>query len=119
MMRKIWPGTKTRHATPEEIRMALWGVTQLRSERLSVILVPAPDERFSGHRIRAVEMRNPAWYRLFVAGRWDRRGCQVKRGRVMKALLRVTELSIVRGNGYEGRLLMTLAQEWKAKNGDA
>jgi len=34
----------------------------LQSHCLEVILIPAPDPRFSGHKIRAVECQNPVWY---------------------------------------------------------
>jgi hypothetical protein len=41
---------------------ALFLLGELESNRLEVILVPAPDPKHTGHMIRAVENRNPGWY---------------------------------------------------------
>jgi hypothetical protein len=91
-----------------EIAIALLALRDLETRRLSIVLVPAPEPHFDGHMVRAVENRNPAWYRDFVRDRWDSRGCQVKRSRVVRALERVGLRGIVRRNGYEGRLLRML-----------
>ncbi len=40
---------------------------ELEATRLRVVLIPAPDRRHSGHKIRVVEQRNPAWYRELCA----------------------------------------------------
>ena len=39
----------------------------LRENRLEVVLIPASEPKFSGHKIRAVENRNPVWYRKLYA----------------------------------------------------
>lgn len=36
---------------------------QLDREALEVVLIPAPDQKHSGHHLRAVENQNPHWYR--------------------------------------------------------
>ena len=36
---------------------------ELKNNRLKVILIPAPDPKHYGHKIRAVENTNPEWYR--------------------------------------------------------
>lgn len=82
---------------------------ELETERLVVVLTPAPDPRFSGHCVRTVECRNPAWYRRLAAGFWNREGCQLRRSRVERALRRLIDGWVVRGNGYEGRILRELA----------
>lgn len=102
------PRHGTRWATDEEKAVALRALGDLDLEFLRIALVPAPSPSFAKHMIRVVESRNPKWYERFVAGRWDRRGCQVKRGRVERALRRVAALGIVRRNGYEASLLKLL-----------
>src|SRR3990172_5226855 len=42
-------------------------LADLESHRLTVSLAAAPDRRHSGHKIRCVEQRNPAWYRQLCA----------------------------------------------------
>ncbi len=37
--------------------------SELVENRLKVVLVPARVERYEGHMIRAVESKNPSWYR--------------------------------------------------------
>lgn len=37
-------------------------LNELEWEFLDVILIPAPDPKFEGHMIRAVQNRNPYWY---------------------------------------------------------
>lgn len=109
--KKIVPGDPrhgTRWATPGEKALAERALAMLETERLRVVLVPASSPHFEGHKIRAVESRNPEWYERFVAGRWDRRGCQVRRARVERALKRVAITGIVRRNGHEAALLKLL-----------
>lgn len=67
----------------------------------SVVLIPAPDPKHSGHKIRAVENSNPAWYSELAARftsirgigpkRYDRPRTQIKRGHVTRALNRIVE----------------------------
>lgn len=96
--------TQTRLATPDEQAHALAMLQDLETNFLKIGLAHAPQPSFDGHMIHVLEQQNPAWYRKFVAGRWDRLGCQVKRGRVIGALKRVVS-GRVRGNGYETELL--------------
>ena len=50
---------------------------------LHVILVPAPEPRYSGHRIRVVHCRNPKWYREIYGE------LEVKRDRIISSLNRI------------------------------
>jgi hypothetical protein len=36
---------------------------ELENNGLEVVLIPAPEPKFSGHMIRAVDSHNPVWYR--------------------------------------------------------
>ncbi len=53
---------------------------QLEGQRLRVVLVVAPEPRHSGHKIRVVESRNPAWYRQLCADYLTRRTRARQRG---------------------------------------
>ena len=103
-------------ATQEERRLAGRALQELEENFLVVSLVPAPDPRFDGHKVRAVENRNPEWYRAFVAGAWTRakgkRGCQIKKVRVIRGLKRVYEEGKVFWKGYERELLQQLKHLW-------
>ena len=78
---------------------------QLEQQQNRIILVPAPEPHFEGHKIRVVESRNPQWYIDFGEQYWkgDRK-FMLKRSRVIQALQRVVK-GRVRGNGYERELL--------------
>jgi len=54
-------------------------LADLESHRLTVSLAAAPDRRHSGHKIRCVEQRNPAWYRQLCAEYITRRSRPRKR----------------------------------------
>jgi hypothetical protein len=103
-------------ATSEERKIAGRALQELEENFLVVSLVPAPDPHFDGHKVRVVENRNPGWYREFVSGRWTkergRRGCQVKRGRVIRGLRRVYAEGLIRWNGYERELIKRLKSLW-------
>ncbi len=97
--------TWTRLATPEEIAIAQRAILELEHESNRIVLVPAPDPHFDGHKIRVTENRNPGWYIEFGKKYWrNPRQFDLKRGRVVKALKRLVA-ERVRGNGYEQRLL--------------
>jgi len=53
----------------------------LKINRLEVVLIPAPDPQFSGHKIRVVNNRNSGWYSNLY---WSY--SNLKRKRLMKAL---------------------------------
>ena len=101
--------TRTRLADPVDQDLAARALEQLETQHNRIALVPAPDPAFDGHKIRVQESRNPKWYREFVRGRWDRRGCQVRRSRVERALIRVVR-GRIRWNGFE-RVLLPLLKE--------
>ena len=78
--------------TPERLLAVLEEMEkELVESGLEVILVPAPDPRHCGHKIRASSTQNPDWYKS-ICDRFpqkrDRklRGTYVKRDRVLKAL---------------------------------
>lgn len=53
--------------SPEVQAVALEMLEELRSRRLTVILVPNPEKPDSIHKLRAVEISNPAWYQELCA----------------------------------------------------
>lgn len=70
----------------------------LESQSLKVVLVPAPDKHFPGHKIRSVVNENPDWYRgLFADIRISRR-C------VIKALKRIVDWEMRPLSVYVGLL---------------
>jgi len=103
------PRHKTRWADPVERELAGRALMGLADNQNRITLVPAPQQNHGSQKIRVQESENPKWYRRFVSGRWNRKGCQVRRSRVEKALRRVAEIGIVRSNGYEAQLLSLLA----------
>jgi hypothetical protein len=113
---RIHPGDPyfgTRWATDEEMDVAKIALMDLQIHRNSIILVPAPNKSFAGHKIRVQESQNPKWYRNFGLAYWrGRRSLLLKRRRVVKALERVYVKGLVRRNGYETRLLPVLLKEF-------
>ena len=105
------PRHGTRWATDAERVLATKALADLDVMHNRIVLVPAPEPHFEGHRIRVQEQRNPEWYRSFAAPYWrtPRVFC-LKRRRVEKALRRVSIVGIVRRNGYEMALLQSLEE---------
>jgi hypothetical protein len=99
--------TWTRYATLREKELSRKMLFELEERWLHVVLIPAPEPCYSGHKVRRVVMQNPKWYSGFAAGR----NHQVHRLRVEKALRRVCS-GRVRGNGYEVDLLKIADREW-------
>lgn len=97
-----------RPSTNLERLRAARALRELARHRLRVVLVPAPDPHFDGHKVRAVVDRNPEWYQAFVCGSWTKRGGCWKRRRIERALLRVRS-GFVRFDGYEDRLLRLIS----------
>ena len=102
-------------ATPRDHEIAGRALHELEESYLVVVLQPAPDPHFDGHKIRVAQNRNPKWYREFVAGHWGpgRRGCSIKRYRVIRALNRVYVRGIIYSRGYEAKLLKKLQDLWE------
>ncbi len=49
-------------------------LNELKQNRLEVVLIPAPEPRFEGHKIRIVNSSNPTWYsELFHLHQYFRR----------------------------------------------
>lgn len=103
-------------ATDEEVKIAGRALQELEENFPVVTLVPAPDPRFDGHKIRVVENQNPKWYREFVAAAWTRvrgkRGCQIKKWRVIRGLKRVHTKGLIFWKGYERELIERLKSLW-------
>jgi len=64
----VWGPEKAVRELPDYIQAAFTDeasalYNELRHNRLTVILIPAPRPMHSGHMIRAVESENPSWYR--------------------------------------------------------
>ena len=59
---------------------------ELQSNKLEVILIPAPEQRFSGHKIRVAVNHNPPWYSQIY-----QQVPHIKRERVERCLQRLTE----------------------------
>ncbi len=103
--------TYTRYSTIEEKELAAQALVDLEQQQNRIILVPAPEPHFEGHKIRVVERRNPQWYIDFGLSYWKSdREFTLKRSRVVQALQRVVK-GRVRGNGHERELL-----EWLKNN---
>ena len=60
---------KCRPATAAERSLAALGLASLAEHRLRVVLVPAPRPQYHGHRVRATESHDAAWYREFAGRR--------------------------------------------------
>lgn len=61
-------------------------IRELKQSPMRVILVPAPEARFDGHKVRAVESRPPEWY-MQAYSRLGRK--TFKRHRFLRALERI------------------------------
>ena len=66
-------------------RLARGAAAELRASPMRVILAPAPRPHHSGHKIRVVESRPPAWYMEIYRRRW-----WFKRARFLAALDRIS-----------------------------
>jgi len=67
------------------INQALNLISDLQSQNLQVILIPAPEPMFQGHMIRSVNNRNPKWYRNLYADHSVSRRC------TLQSLKRISE----------------------------
>ncbi|MCA9486340.1 MAG: hypothetical protein KC548_01690 [Nanoarchaeota archaeon] len=77
---------------PEDIRTeflvyAEIFLNELRTQRLTVILIPAPYPQFSGHRIRVAQSHNPLWYRAL----YEQYSPNLRRDRSLHSLERICE----------------------------
>jgi len=92
---------------------------ELESNCLEVVLVPASEQRHDGHRARAVQYANAAWYRKFCAlYSSNRKGSKVrtriKRRETIAALKRIIE-GETKGV-YVERILNFIDHENRKKN---
>lgn len=95
-----WGPSDSVENAPEQLQTAIraeaaYLLQELRERYLRVILTPAPEPQYCGHKIRSVEQRNPQWYRdLWHTHAYRRRGKKwrtkidsiIKRIRVQRAL---------------------------------
>jgi len=87
-------------------------IRSLEAKRLRVSLVPAPDPRHSGHKVRVVEEQNSAWYRDlcqdYISSRRIHPSCKktktaIKRAHTLRALRKISQGH--RGGLYIERLM--------------
>ena len=88
----MWEADKPISELPDSVRdefaaEAKYLLDELGRRRLEVILIPAPEPRHIGHKIRSVENTNPPWYRELF-----RTHPSVERKNVVKALERISQL---------------------------
>ncbi|MBD3318978.1 hypothetical protein GF342_03645 [Candidatus Woesearchaeota archaeon] len=92
---KLWDHTRPLRELPVEVhQFFIEEARELKREflenRLQVVLIPAPEPMYAGHMVRAVENKNPDWYRA-AYNDWSK--CQgksnCKRTRMHRALDRV------------------------------
>lgn len=106
--------------TQAELRLfAQIMIKDLEDNMLSVVLIPAPEPKHADHMIRAVESRNPKWYRLFCADFIsDRKGghprTYIKREHVFRALSQIA--SGKSDTIYAERLLPYIEYFYKTEN---
>lgn len=82
---------KHQHDAPNIKMIANDFLQELLSQKLEVVLIPAPEQRHDGHCIRAVQEENPKWYQKFCSiYQSNRKGTRVrtkiKRRETIKAL---------------------------------
>ncbi len=73
-------------------------LSEMIRDRLSVVLIPAPDPKFVNHNIRACEGSNPEWYSYLwnkysyaPTGRYRKNRSLIQRSRVQSALNRIVQ----------------------------
>lgn len=99
----------TQPATPAEKIIIKDMLNELVNNALVVVLLPAPEQRHTGHMVRAVEQQNANWYREFCADHEEyRAGYEkpktiIKRQDTINALYRVLDGDCV--TVYAQRLL--------------
>ena len=79
-------------------QLLLW---ELDNERHTVELMPAPEPKHSGHRVRVCTQSNPEWYREIIWSRTTVRGGKhrptAKRSDVRRVLVRIADGQPVKG----------------------
>lgn len=82
------------HSTTEQQELAMLGYDSLLTHRIEVVLIPAPQPKHRGHKIRVAVSHNPPWYsRLAQARGMSKRMHQggTLRKRTLKALQRMID----------------------------
>ncbi len=87
----MWSVEKAVRELPQDIARAFMhdagnALQELLEHRLKVVLIDAPDPRFPGHKVRAVDDCNPDWYR-----RLYRERPHFRRDRSIDALTRIRD----------------------------
>lgn len=88
----LWDSEQPIKELPSHIRKyflqeAKYLFEDLEENQLKVVLVPAPNPCFSGHKIRHIESKNPEWYRDLY-----KHHPNFKRTRSLRVLRRITSL---------------------------
>jgi hypothetical protein len=86
------PNRRWHRSTEGQRKIAEMGLEWLESERLQIILIPAPEPKHHGHMIRVVAERNPAWYSRIAHAHGildKKKSCGPIRQQVRRALLRM------------------------------
>lgn len=74
---------------------------ELKENKLEVILIPAPEQKFEGHMIRVSQNRNPDWYvRLYNSSKES-----LKRNWTIQSLSKIAENKIRWNSKYDIMLL--------------
>lgn len=95
-------------------------LNELDYKRHEVVLIPAPEPRHSGHKIRVAQNSNPSWYSRLCSEyqsirgrgrkRYDRPRTFINRIRVVRTLSKIVEAGDVAGV-YAERLHRILVRE--------
>lgn len=125
--RRVWDGSQ--YATVRDragLPLGYWTrrhrvaaahlLLELRNQRLSVSLAPAPRPAHQGHMVRVVDGSNPGWYRelcqQFETVRNGRRRLQtkVKRKEVVRLLSNIAQGVALRGGALSGAVVAYLEE---------
>lgn len=89
---------------------------ELLSSELSVILIPAPEPKHSGHQIRAVESQNCQWYREFCSLYASQLKRKTRFNTKIKRELTINALTKIIGGNKQGIYVERLLSFIKNKN---
>ena len=93
--------------TPEIKERAGMMLNELTGSRFEVVLIPAPEPKHSGHKIRAKQEGNPAWYSCFVAQYTNCRGIGRKKMKRPRTYIKKEWIVGALKNIIKGKLPLT------------
>lgn len=110
------PNRRWRRSTEEQRKLAGFGLDWLESQRLEIILIPAPEPKHHDHKIRVVAERNPPWYsRMAQARGMDGGRRSSKRYGPLRQYVRRALLRLINGwydpVGLEDEILKELKED--------